>query len=231
MKIAVIGKTTDNISLDKQLREGKPSSIIITNQTTEDMESYLWDWAEKYGVNVDYLIVDPRKLIDTVSDRLKRLKEAQKIFCKTLIEKADKIIVYADYSYTTKHPVLLLDELSKQIISLAEETNVPVEMIKNDLHFCYDFSINEADCKPKFFTIRINSREHSEAKAVGIATIKAKIKFMEFIDKWGSYDRYDFYLKMLCGNHWVDIDTNDIKRCYEHLLKLYTQNPQKFFNA
>lgn len=215
MKIAVIGKTTDNISLDKQLREGKPSSIIITNQTTEDMQSYLWDWAEKYDVNVDYLIVDPRKLRDTVSGSLERLKEAQKIFCKTLIEKADKIIVYADYSFTTKPPVLLLDKISKQIISLAEETNVPVEMIKNELHFCYEFSIDITDCKPKFFTIRINSREHSEDKAAGLAIFKAKLKFMEFkIDNWGIYGGNDCYLKMLCDNHWLDVDTDDIERCY-----------------
>lgn len=209
MKVAILGRTTNMVDPDSQLKLSKDDTIIIDeedlfviDETEKAVSPYIKKWAEK---NKYSIIEMGFKSYLYKGDYENDYWKSHIAWYKHIVQNADMIIIYCDeedYSYR---------ELNIFAAGYALFLDKPVEIIKLKPMQHFTFSIGYEDEKHAecFFSVKVD-KDIPKEKARGIAIEQAKKKFSDYTEQhpihFGGYGHGCELCILEEGRYWKTVE-------------------------
>lgn len=211
MKVAVIGRTSNTIKPDYELKLSPTDLLILDGDVSGTHYEWVYEPLEKWAKERNI----PYKVMYFYSFRHK----PETLWYKEIVDECDKLVVYCDDKEDG------ITDLGLYAIEYAKELGKEVSIIKLPVMYHFIFHIKEwdNDCNGGFQILKDASMNYECARAEAI--VEAQLRFVQYIHKWDS--KYVFFLKLLekkrygYGQEWVEIDTREIERWYDSQKKIF----------
>lgn len=204
MTVAAIGKTTNIVQPDKELKLSPSDLLILDGNVSGLDENWVYTplkkWAEERNI--------PFRIMYFYSPKHK----PETLWYKEIVDETDRLVVYCDDKIDS------IDSLGLYALNYAKESGKEISIIKLPPMFLFHFCVSaRGERISEAFTIR-KSIQIPYEYARATAMVEAQIEYLKYITKWDFYDMYLYIREKRrkgYGEEWVPINTNEIERWYE----------------